>query len=487
MRPIIYLNHRESQRGDFCVLLFKKNDAVLRRIRQNGWIRWQSEFKAFAAPSGVNAIGHIIDVFEDIADVNSSYFHARLKENADQVTIGDTFYFKGILEKIEKNGTITLVPVKHDHERFIVITFKNNKNTFSLLKASEYVHWHNQLRAFVLVPKRSTLIKFLEEISTKLRVKIHNELSIVDYRIAQLLFEQAYVKDIYFKSCPIEFIKFMHLKAYSMNTVNAYYYYVLRLLNSYRQNSLKQINAFNSNVINDYHQNMIGEKLYSEQTINQSINAIKLYYNGFLNKEMLLEQVVRPKVGKSLPKVWSKEEIQRILNSIDNIKHKTIIALIYGSGLRIGEALKLRIEDVDSKRMRLRILGAKGKKDRYTIIGQYSLDLLRVYYKQYKPTKLLFEGQFGGQYSTTSVSRILFKAIKKSGVLKRGGLHSLRHSFATHLLESGTDLRYIQELLGHNSSTTTEIYTYVSNKHIEQIKSPIDEFLSQKNYFNQNN
>ncbi|MBR8538363.1 tyrosine-type recombinase/integrase [Carboxylicivirga sediminis] len=269
----------------------------------------------------------------------------------------------------------------------------------------------------------------------------------------------------------------MHLKAYSMNTVNTYYYYVLRLLNCYRQNSLEQINAFDSDVINDYHQKMIGEKSYSEQTINQSINAIKLYYNGFLNREIQLEQVVRPKVGKTLPKVWSKEEIQSILNSINNIKQKTIIALIYGSGLRIGEALRLRIEDVDSKRMRLRILGAKGKKDRYTIFGQYSLQLLREYYKQYKPKKLLFEGQFGGQYSTTSVSRILFKAISRSGVPKRGGLHSLRHSFATHLLESGTDLRYIQELLGHNSSTTTEIYTYVSNKHIERIKSPIDEFL----------
>ncbi|MBR8538362.1 hypothetical protein KDU71_22515 [Carboxylicivirga sediminis] len=208
MRPIIYLNHRVSQHGDLCVLLFKKNDAVLRRIQQNGWIRWQPELRAYAAPSGENAIGHIIDVFEDIAEVNSSYFHARLKESAEQVTIGDTHYFKGILEKIEKVGSITLVPVKNDQERLIAITFKNNKSTFRLLKASEYTHWHNELRSFVIAPKRWTLIRFLEEISTRLRVKMHNELSIVDYRIIQLLFEQAYQKDLYFKSCPIEFIKF---------------------------------------------------------------------------------------------------------------------------------------------------------------------------------------------------------------------------------------------------------------------------------------
>ncbi|MBS2100821.1 tyrosine-type recombinase/integrase [Carboxylicivirga linearis] len=160
--------------------------------------------------------------------------------------------------------------------------------------------------------------------------------------------------------------------------------------------------------------------------------------------------------------------------SYREFKAQNHIALIYGSGLRIGEALKLKINDIDSKRMRLRILGGKGKKDRYTILGAHILDLLRQYYRAYRPKDLLFEGQFGGAYSSTSVRHILYKAIEKSGVTKRGGIHSLRHSFATHLLESGTDLRYIQELLGHSSSTTTEIYTYVSNKQLQQIKSPLD-------------
>ncbi|WP_289054952.1 tyrosine-type recombinase/integrase [Carboxylicivirga marina] len=477
-RPVIYLNHRQSKQGDVCVLFFKQNEALLRRIQQNGWIRWNSNLNAFTVPSNEKTVGHLIDIFDDIAEVNCTYYHAKLKENTEQVVIGDTHYFTGILEKTDKLGAITLVPHKNESERFIVISFKPNKTIYKLLTNCQSIYWHKQIRAFVLPPNRSVLIKFLEEVTSQLRVKLHNELSIVDYRILQLLFEQAYSKSIYFKSCPIEFIKYMQLKAYSYNTINTYYYYVLRLLNCYRQNSLTQINAFDSGMINDYHQKMIGEKKFSEQTINQSVNAIKLYYKGYLNREMQLEEVVRPRVGKTLPKVWSQEEIKRILNSIDNIKHKTILSVIYGSGLRIGEVLKLRIEDVDSKRMRLRILGAKGKKDRYTIIGEFTLELLRQYYKAYKPTKLLFEGQFGGQYSTTSISRILFKAIKKSGVPKRGGVHSLRHSFATHLLESGTDLRYIQELLGHNSSTTTEIYTYVSNKHIEKIKSPIDEFLA---------
>jgi len=480
VRPVIYLNHRESKQGDLCALFFKSNDTILKRIRQNGWIKWNPVFNTFTAPSNEKTIGYLIDIFDDIAEVNHSYYHAKLKENTEQVIIGDTHYFTGVLEKSDKLGSITLVPHKNESDRCIVINFKSNKNVFKVLNDCQSVHWHKQIRAFVLPPNRSVIVRFLEEVTSQLRVKLHNELSIVDYQILQLLFEQAYHKSLYFKSCPIEFIKFMQLKAYSYNTINTYYYYVLRLLNCYRQNSLTQINAFDSDEINDYHQKMIGEKTYSEQTINQSVNAIKLYYKGYLKRDMQLEEVIRPKVGKSLPKVWSQEEIKRILNSIDNIKHKTILSVIYGSGLRIGEVLKLRIEDIDSKRMRMRILGAKGKKDRYTIIGRYTLELLRQYYKEYKPIKLLFEGQFGGQYSTTSISRILFNAIKKSDVPKRGGVHSLRHSFATHLLESGTDLRYIQELLGHNSSTTTEIYTYVSNKHIEQIKSPIDDFLAKK-------
>ena len=147
---------------------------------------------------------------------------------------------------------------------------------------------------------------------------------------------------------------------------------------------------------------MLGQKSYSFQTINQSVNAIKVYYNGHLGKDFQLNEVVRPKLGKQLPKVWSKEEIKRIVACTDNIKHKTILSLIYGSGLRIGEVLKLKIKDVDSKRMRIRILGAKGKKDRYSILGKAQLEMLREYYKEYKPKDYLIEGQLGGKYSSAS-------------------------------------------------------------------------------------
>ncbi len=148
--------------------------------------------------------------------------------------------------------------------------------------------------------------------------------------------------------------------------------------------------------------------------------------------------------------------------------------LVYSAGLRIGEALNLKTSDINSDRMQIRIEQGKGKKDRYTILAKSILPLLRKYFVKYQPKEYLFEGQFGGKYSSSSAQFIFKEAIRKSGLPITGGLHTLRHSFATHLLESGTDLRYIQGLLGHSSSKTTEIYTHISNAHLQLINSPLD-------------
>ncbi|WP_233702685.1 tyrosine-type recombinase/integrase [Hyunsoonleella flava] len=157
-----------------------------------------------------------------------------------------------------------------------------------------------------------------------------------------------------------------------------------------------------------------------------------------------------------------------------NLKHKTLLSLIYSAGLRIGEATNIKIKDIDSKRMLIHIKNAKGKKDRYTLLSSSFLELLRDYYKTYKPENYLFEGHNKQQYSSSSAQKILKNAAKKIGLKKRITLHTLRHSFATHLLENGTDIRYIQELLGHNSPKTTMIYTHVSETTIRKIKNPFD-------------
>ncbi len=474
-KSIIYLNHIKNGDDDIAVLYFKRNDHINLRISAHDWINWNVKLKQFVVPVAQNTIGLLVDVFDDIALINTNYYEAQIKKDSEEICIGDNTYFKDVLVKANKSGSITLVPVKNEIGRFLVVKYTYSRTVNNVLVACRYTHWNKDLRSFVVTPKVSSLCAFVTDVASKLTVRIHNELKINDYKVLQLLYEQSYTKDLFFKSCPLNFLKFMQLKAYSENTITTYYYFLLRFINSYKRSDLLQINQFSSDQINDYHKAMLGEKSYAENTINQSVNAIKLYYNGFLQREVKLDLVIRPKRGKVLPKVWSKEEVNKMLSSIMNIKHKTLLALVYGSGMRIGEALKIRLEDIDSKRMRLRILGAKGKKDRYTILGSAMLKLLRAYYNEYTPVNYLFEGQFGGLYSSTSAGNVLRAAIKNSGIPKRGGLHSLRHSFATHLLESGTDLRYIQELLGHESSKTTEIYTHVSNKYLSKIKSPLDD------------
>jgi integrase/recombinase XerD len=174
--------------------------------------------------------------------------------------------------------------------------------------------------------------------------------------------------------------------------------------------------------------------------------------------------------------VLSKEEVKAILNAHENIKHKMMLSLIYSCGLRCGELLALKPVNIDSKRNIILLKNAKGKKDRIAPLSLKILELLRDYYRQYKPINYLFEGQIAGQpYDARSLQLVLKQALKKASIAKPVTLHWLRHSYATHLLESGTDLRYIQELLGHNSSKTTEIYTHVSTKNIQQIKSPFDD------------
>ena len=192
-------------------------------------------------------------------------------------------------------------------------------------------------------------------------------------------------------------------------------------------------------------------------------------------KKKFVYEVKRPRKDKKLPVVLSKEEVERILKAVDNLKHKAILMMVHAAGLRVGEVVKLKIENIDSKRMLIHIKGAKGRKDRYTMLSETALEILREYWRQYKPQKWLFEGARKDRYiATRTVDKIMEHACTKAGINKDVSVHTLRHSFATHLLESGTDLRYIQELLGHADSKTTEIYTHVSTKSLGKIKSPLD-------------
>ena len=222
------------------------------------------------------------------------------------------------------------------------------------------------------------------------------------------------------------------------------------------------------------------EKGAATSTLNQAINSLKFYYGTMLKKKFVYE-VKRPRKDKKLPIVLSQEEVAKILTLVDNVKHKAILMFVYSAGLRVSEVVRLKPEDIDSKRMLIHVRGAKGRKDRYTLLSESALKVLKEYLDRYKPALWLFPGPGKERHiSIRTAQRIFEMACNRGGVKKKVTIHSLRRSFATHLLENGIDLRYIQELLGHVSSKTTEIYTHVSNKDLMRIKNPLDQILQKE-------
>jgi len=268
------------------------------------------------------------------------------------------------------------------------------------------------------------------------------------------------------------FISWLRSKRYSENTIRTYSEALKVFLFFYNDVPAEEIS--DEDVIRFNNQYILERKL-SASFQNQIVNAIKLFYRIVERKKLDPEIIHRPRKAKLLPNVLSKEEVKQILLAHRNIKHRTMLSLIYSCGLRCGELLNLRPEHIDANRNLLLIKQGKGKKDRVVPLSNKTLEMLRNYYGDYKPKVFLFEGQVAGQaYDVRSLQQVLKQAVRKAGILKPVTLHWLRHSYATHLLEAGTDLRYIQEILGHKSSRTTEIYTHVSVHNIQHIRSPFD-------------
>ncbi|MCF8714508.1 site-specific integrase [Joostella atrarenae] len=269
----------------------------------------------------------------------------------------------------------------------------------------------------------------------------------------------------------------LRLRNYSENTIRTYQHMFKQFL---RHLWPLPLHKLSSEHITDYHLELIVDKGYSVSYQNQSINAIKFYIEHILGYPKQHFALIRPKRSVKLPVVFTLEEAASIINSPNNLKHQAVLTLIYASGLRISECINLQMTDIDSKSMCIWVRDGKGGKDRMTLLSCMELDLLRRYYKKYKPVKWLFEGRKGERYSTSSIRQVFKKSLYTTKVNKLATVHTLRHSFATHLLENGTNLRYIQKLLGHNSSKTTEIYTHVSTENLTNIISPLE--LHKKKY-----
>jgi site-specific recombinase XerD len=244
----------------------------------------------------------------------------------------------------------------------------------------------------------------------------------------------------------------------------------------------KTANTITDADIHAYMLFLVEERKVSLSTQNQAINAIKFYLEKTLKGERLTCYIDRPRKEEKLPTVLSEQEMRGMLGATSNLKHQCIMYMLYSGGLRMSEVLHLRPEDLDADRGLIMIRGAKNNKDRVTLLSKIAYRMIQAYRAQYHPVTWLFEGPGGARYSPRSVNVIIKRCAKKAGILKNVSAHALRHSFATHLLEHGTDLRYIQNLLGHESSRTTERYAHVTKKGLDQIISPLDNLLNDSTF-----
>lgn len=273
------------------------------------------------------------------------------------------------------------------------------------------------------------------------------------------------------KTAYTQLLDTLRLKGYSPNTLKTYANEFAQLLHALRSHSVGEMDAERLRSYFLYCHTQL--KLTANQ-IHSRINAIKFYFEQVLHREKIFFDIPRPKKPQLLPKVMSTQELEHIFNNTLNLKHKLILQLAYGMGLRVSEIAALKISDIDTKRMIVHLKATKGKKDRIVNLPKSVLPQLRTYYHKYQPKDYLFKGQYGGAYSIRSIQAVFKQALKRAGINRPIGIHSLRHSYATHLLEYGTDVTLIQKLLGHNDIKTTRIYLSVSKKELEKVISPLD-------------
>ncbi|MBN1646731.1 MAG: tyrosine-type recombinase/integrase [Spirochaetales bacterium] len=265
-------------------------------------------------------------------------------------------------------------------------------------------------------------------------------------------------------------IEELTIRHYSERTKKAYIYYNRQFLRF----SGKESEDITNEDVKKFLYHLTVDKGVSSFTIDLVINSLKFFYAKVLRKTFIFD-TPRPQKRRKLPVIVNKKELKDIFESLRNLKHKTLLMVAYSGGLRVSDVVRLRVSDIDFHRRSIFVKASKGNKDRYTLISEIALEYLKKYIDCYSPRFWLFEGQQPGTYlSTRSAEKIFENAVKKAGIQKTLTFHSLRHSFSTHLLENGTDIRYIQDFLGHKSIKTTEIYTHITKKNIKNIRSPMD-------------
>lgn len=368
--------------------------------------------------------------------------------------------------------TLWAMPILHEGCTLIKYSFSYSKPIYRLLKAQSFLKWNESYRCFVGNNDSSDFQVLIRELRGIALLNFRKGIEIRDMELLQQ-YQAQWDKGGHRKSCRVDFLEMMQARNYSERTLVTYKKMIERFINDPRWLD-RDMGEVTVSDINRYHEEW-SSRGGSAASIHQSVNALRLYVAHLGRGKLVLSDISRPKKEKVLPKVLSKEEVKALLKASEvNEKHYLILMLLYGGGLRIGELIRLKKGDLEIDRKMVRVLQGKGKKDRYTLLPLSILDRLKRYLAAADVKVYVFSGQFGGMYSSSSIQQFIRKYAGAAGIRKQVNPHMLRHSFATHLLEGGTDLRYIQQLLGHNSSKTTEVYTHVSSKHLGQIVSPGD-------------
>ncbi len=374
---------------------------------------------------------------------------------------------------------ITLKPLWHHNKQQIAIGFGYHDTIRKYIKQFEGVLWSNTHKTFY--------VNYSQEMLHKLFRFLQHGGYFVDYSSMSYLKNTPKKKTIKIKP-PHKVILYRELpkshkdllkdyvnnlkgKRLSESTITIYSYFILRFLNYVKDVNKNQ---WETRHIDLFMENVIAKEAYSISTHRQSISALKYFTN--LCKLPLFDasDYERPKKSKHLPIVLSNEAIIDLIRVTKNLKHRVIIALLYSCGFRIGELLQLKLPDIDIARSQIRVLKGKGRKDRVVSMSEVIKPLLINYINTYQPTNYLIEGRDGNAYSAVSVRYFLKQSCKLAGINQKVTPHNLRHCYATHMLENGVDLRYIQELLGHAKPETTMVYTHVAKKDIMQIPNPLD-------------
>lgn len=430
-----------------------KNDTDLDMVRSIRYSRWNGEHYQWEIPNYPGNLDKIKRHFGDrISKID--------EEKQPEVVIEAVF--------LPQKGQVFM----ENEKGRLKLRFAFHEELIKAVKKIPFYRWDTDHKQWS--------IPYLPKYEQELRRKIEELGMELIYREAVDTHSQSRTKldtQSFTKVCPPEYIQKLQERRYSLQTLKTYTSLFTEFINFFPDRELDELDEKD---VMDFSTYLVIHRKVSSSFQNQAINAIKFYFEKVKGGPRKFYSIDRPLREKILPEVCSEEEIVSILKCTENLKHRAILTTIYSAGLRISELINLKISNIDSNRMQIRVEQSKGKKDRYTLLSPRTLKLLREYMKTYKPHVYLFEGPDSTKghpipYTARSVQVILKNSAKKAGITKKISVHTLRHSFATHLLEHGTDLRYIQSLLGHESSKTTEIYTHVTTKGFDQIKSPLDQ------------